>query len=124
MYIQIIFSNVKDTKYFFYIFMYHKCIFLLQIQYNFFELKIILIWTKKINTVVMTITDSGFDIFYKKNCYSFDVFLREKIVSDKHVFNFFTRKENWRKWKMEKKNIFLFLNTPFKYQPDTRNDRK
>jgi hypothetical protein len=25
---------------------------------------------------------------------------------------------------MEKKNIFLFLNTPFKYQPDTRNDRK
>ena len=98
--------------------------FLLQIQYNFFELKIILIWTKKINTVVMTITDSGFDIFYKKNCYSFDVFLREKIVSDKHVFNFFTRKENWRKWKMEKKNIFLFLNTPFKYQPDTRNDRK
>jgi hypothetical protein len=38
--------------------------FLLQIQYNFFELKIILIWTKKINTVVMTITDSGFDIFF------------------------------------------------------------
>jgi hypothetical protein len=51
-------------------------------------------------------------------------FEEKKSSSNKHVFNFFTRKENWRKWKMKKKNNFLFLNTPFKYQPDTRNDRK